>query len=110
MYCSISLGVAMYQSSVLFVALRMYVKRYFARKKVLSYSECDQVISVDADDLKKTLSIGAQTTERCEMTNKIIDDIIKTTRKEIRQSEARQHKKMSTMFKLLKTGSSKISH
>lgn len=100
----------MYQSSVLFATVRIYWKMYFARKKVLRYPECDQVNSVYADDLKKTLSIGVQTTERCEMTNKIIDDIIKTTRKEIRQSEARQHKKMSTMFKLLKTGSSKISN
>ena len=100
----------MYQSSVLFAALRIYWKKYFARKKVLSYPDCDQVISDDAVGLKKPLSIGVQTTERSEMTNRIIDDIIKTTRKEIRQSEARQHKKMSTMFKLLKTGSSKISN
>ena len=100
----------MYQSSVLFAALRMYRKKYFACKKVLSYPDCDQVISDDTDDLKKSLSIEVQTTERSEMTNRIIDDIIKKTRKEIRQSEARQHKKMSAMFKLLKTGSSKISN
>ena len=103
MHCFISLGVAMYQGLVLFAAFRIYWHKYFARNKVLSYQERDQVISVDADDLKKTLSIGAQRTALYEMTNQIKDYIIKTMRKEIRQSETRQHKKIRTMFNRLKT-------
>ena len=107
---SMSLGVAMYQCALLFVAFRIYWHKYFVRNKVLSYPRGDQVISVDTDATKKSLSHGGQMTELSELTNRIKNDIIETTRKEIRQSEARQHTKMKTMFNLLKAGSLKNSH
>ena len=78
---------------------------------MLSHPECNKIISIDDNDvLIKNLSIGTLKTELDEMSARIKADLIEKTKKEIQQSEARQHNKIRTLVNLLRKGSIKISH